>query len=164
MLSRFAFRQEENFLTESLVYMLNLILEREKEIGLSILANLCGEGFAAGLGNAANISITTQFTVDEGRPDTVIQVDSDKVAFIEVKHDSSLGAEQLERYYSNLMGSKAKDTQLVLLTRSRHSIQETSLDQSLFHHVCWHEISGWLSEADFRDDVTSFLPSNFLNF
>jgi hypothetical protein len=164
VLSRFAFRQEENFLTESLVYMLNLILEREKQVGLSILAKLCGRRFATGLDNAANISIKTQFTVDEGRPDIVIQVDSDKIAYIEVKHDSSLGVEQLERYYLDLMSSKAKDTQLVLLTRSRHSIQETSLDRSLFHHVCWYEISGWLSEADFRDDIIAFLVEQFLEF
>ena len=37
-LSKYAFCQEENFLTESLVYLLNLILEREREIGLEILA------------------------------------------------------------------------------------------------------------------------------
>ena len=163
-LSRYAFRQEENFLTESLVYLLNLILERENEIGLSILAKLCGEKFATWLDYSPTISITTQFTVDEGRPDIVIQVDTNHVVFIEVKHDSSLGDDQLERYYAYLKGLPIEDTQLVLLTRSRHSVQETSLDQSLFHYVCWYEISGWLSEADIKDEVALFLVEQFIEF
>ena len=163
-LSRYAFRQEENFLTESLVYLLNLILEREKAIAVDILANLCGSKVADWFDESATISITTQFTVDEGRPDIAIEVSADKLVFIEVKHDSSLGDEQLKRYYSHLKNLSSKATRLVLLTRSRHSVQETSLDRYLFHHVCWYEISGWLSEANFHDDVVIYLVDQFLDF
>ena len=163
-LSRYAFRQEENFLTESLVYILNLILERENEIGLSILTKLCGVRFATWLDNASIISITTQHTVDEGRPDIVIQVGPDKVVFIEVKHDSSLGQDQLERYYAHLEKSSSQENKLVLLTRSRHSVQETTLDQERFHHICWYEISGWLSEAYIQDEIVLYLVGQFLDF
>lgn len=163
LLSRYAMRQEENFLTESLVYLLNLILDREKEIGLNILEHLCGEKFSTWLENGSAISITTQFTVDEGRPDIVIQVNSDRLIFIEIKHDSSLGVEQLERYYSHL-NNLNQDTQLVLLTRSRHSIQETTLGRTLFHHVCWYEISGWLSDIDIHDEITGYMIEQFLEF
>ncbi len=163
-LSRYAFRQEENFLTETLVYLINLILEREKKIGLDIFANLCGAKVSVWFENAPTISISTQFTVEEGRPDIVIEVGTDKLVFIEVKHDSSLGFEQLERYYSHLKSLSGKETQLVLLTRSRLSIQETLLDRRLFHHVCWYEISGWLSEADIHDEVVIFLVDQFLGF
>ena len=102
VLSRYAFRQEENFLTESLVYLLNLILEREKQIGLDILARLCGSQAAPWFENDSNIQISSQFSVEEGRPDIVIRVDDNKIVFIEVKHDSSLGENQLESYYSHL--------------------------------------------------------------
>jgi len=163
-LSRYAFRQEENFLTETLVYLINLILEREKKIGLDIFANLCGAKVSVWFENAPTISISTQFTVEEGRPDIVIEVGTDKLVFIEVKHDSSLGFEQLERYYSHLKSLSGKETQLVLLTRSRLSIQETSMDRSFFYHVCWYEISGWLSEADIHDEVVIFLVDQFLGF
>lgn len=163
-LSKYAFRQEENFLTESLVYILSLILERENVIGLSILAKLCGVRFATWLDNASTISITTQYSVDEGRPDIVIQVGPDKVVFIEVKHDSSLGQDQLERYYAHLENSSPQKKQLVLLTRSRHSVLETTLDQEQFHHVCWYEISGWLSEAEYQNETSQFLVQQFLDF
>jgi len=164
ILSRYAFRQEENFLTESLVFLLNLILEREKKIGLDILANLCGMRVARWIQKAKMVSVTSQITVDEGRPDIVIKVGIDKLIFVEVKHNSSLGVEQLERYHAYLDGLIDKETQLVLLSRSRHSIQETSLDGSLYHHICWYEISGWLSEADVRDEVARFIIEQFIDF
>ena len=164
VLSRYAFRQEENFLTESFVYLLNLILERENVIGLRILSRLCGEKSTAWFNSGSAISINTQLSVDEDRPDIIIHVDSDKIIFIEVKLDSSLGIEQLERYYSHLTRKNSQDIQLVLITRSRHSIQETTLDRSLFHHVCWYEISGWLSEIEIHDEVTSFVVEQFLDF
>ena len=162
-LSKYAFRQEENFLTESLVYLLNTILEKEEKIGISILTNLSGENTSWN-SESEEITITTQLSIEGGIPDIVINVGDDKLVLIEVKHDSSLGEGQLESYYTYLDGLLAKDKQLVLLTRSRHSIQETSLDRSLFHHVCWYEISGWLSEADFQDEVVRYLVGQFLDF
>lgn len=46
-LARYAFRQEENYLTETLVYLLNTLLEKEEQIGLAILTNLCDENTAS---------------------------------------------------------------------------------------------------------------------
>jgi hypothetical protein len=163
-LARYATRQEENFLTEAFVYLLNLMLEREVECGRAILANLCGDKVAGWLREASSVSIVTQFSVAEGRPDIVIEIDAGKMIFLEVKHDSSLGVEQLERYYAHLESHKAGDAQLILLTRSRHSIQQTSLERALFHHICWYEISGWLSEVQIEDEVTDFLVRQFLTF
>lgn len=163
-LSRFAFRQEENFLTEALVSVLNVILEREKELGHDILGRISGELTKNWYKDAMAITVTTQFTVEEGRPDILIELGIDKLIFIEVKHDSGLGVEQLERYHKYLGNLIEKQTQLVLLTRSKHSVQETSLDVSLFHHVCWYEIGGWLSDADVQDEVTQYLVDQFLDF
>ena len=73
-LAKYAFHQDENFLTETLVYLMNLILEREYKMGLEILAGICGTKVAGWLESAPEIAITTQFTVEEGRPDIVIQV------------------------------------------------------------------------------------------
>ena len=163
-LSRYAFRQEENFLTESLVHLLNLILEKEQDLGFEILSRLSGEKTKDWYGDEPAIMVTTQFTMEEGRPDILIEIGNNKLVFIEVKHDSSLGKKQLERYYSHLEGLKDKETQLVLLTRSRHSIQETSLDKGSFHHVCWYEISGWLSDANIKDEVTKYMVDQLLDF
>lgn len=163
-LSRYATRQEENFLTEALVYVLNLLLEKTDAKGVEILQQICGDATASWFTDYGNISITTQNTIDEGMPDIVVTIAGDKVAFIEVKHDSSLGQDQLERYYAHLMSSPYVDKQLVLLTRSRNSIQETSLDQEQFNHVCWYELSGWLSEADLNDETSHFIVQQFLEF
>ncbi|MBI9045157.1 MAG: hypothetical protein JEZ06_11775 [Anaerolineaceae bacterium] len=75
-----------------------------------------------------------------------------------------MGEDQLERYYSYLDQLHFLETQLVLLTRSRHSIQETSLDPNLFHHICWHEISGWFSEIPVRDEVACYFVDQFQDF
>ena len=163
-LARYADQQDENFLTESLVYLLNLLIEREQQAAIGILNNLCGEKTSGWFENSQDISLTTQYTIQEGRPDIVIEIEPDKLIFVEVKNNSGLGMAQLERYYAHLQGYQQKSTQLVLLTRSRHSIQQTSLQRSLFHHVCWYEISGWLSDADLHDEVAVFMVNQFLGF
>lgn len=52
----------------------------------------------------------------------------------------------------------------MLLTRSKHSIQETQLEQERFHHVCWYQIAGCLSEADLKDEISRYLVVQFLDF
>ncbi len=163
-LGKFADRQEENFLTESFVYLLNALLERDTILAKDILTKLCGNHCLVWFSTSDTIFITTQLTVDTGRPDIVITVDNNKVAFVEVKHDSSLGWKQLERYNSHLQNSQYTEKQLVLLTRSRHSIQQTTLEKEQFHHVCWYEISGWLSEAEAKDQVAQYLIVELLDF
>jgi hypothetical protein len=163
-LARYADRQTENFLTESLVYLLNLLVEREQAVSISILKKLCGPKCDLWFSTSASIFITTQMTVTTGRPDIMIVVDSTRIAFVEVKHNSPLGWTQLERYTEHLNISKYAEKQLILLTRSRHSIQETTLARETFHHVCWYEISGWLSESIIADKIAQHIIHQFLEF
>ena len=163
-LGKFADRQEENFLTESFVYLLNTLLGRDNLLAKDLLTKLCGNNCITWFLTSDTILITTQLTIDTGRPDIVISVDNNKVAFVEVKHDSSLGWKQLERYDFHLQSSQYLEKQLILLTRSRHSIQETTLEKKQFHHVCWYEISGWLSEAETKDQIVQYLILEFLGF
>jgi len=156
--------QNENFLTEALVYLLNYLVERGEPSVLVVLKNLFGEKCESWFSSFDNISIDTQHSIVEGRPDIVLKGGEEKIAFIEVKHDSNLGHNQLERYYGHLKASKYKEYQLVLLTRSRHSIQEISLAADKFHHVCWYEISGWLSELNFKDEIATYLVNHFSSF
>jgi hypothetical protein len=163
-LAKYADRQTENFLTESFVYLLNVLLEQEPSLAQHMIQNLCGDKCKSWFSLSKNIVVTSQITIDTGRPDILIELDKTKVIFIEVKHDSHLGWAQLERYMSHLNNGHYEEKQLVLLTRSRHSIQETTLPQSEFHHVCWYEISGWLSEERFADPVAKHLVNQFLEF
>jgi hypothetical protein len=164
-LTKYALRQDENSLTESLVYLLQMLLEREPEVGKELLGRICGvEAAEMLLWPDSVVSIRTQFSVEEGRPDIVVRIDPEMLIFIEVKLDSSLSVNQLEVYFSHLGAITDRKTGLVLLTRSRHGMRGTTLDPGLFHHVCWYEISGWLSEMTVEDPVAEFLAGEFIEF
>lgn len=86
------------------------------------------------------------------------------VVFVEVKHDSSLGEEQLERYWEQLQRRATNQKQLVLLTRSKHSVQETSLPADQYRSICWYQISALLSEINLDDEVSKHAIEGFLEF
>ncbi len=163
-LSKYTSSQEENFLTEALVYVLNTLIENEESEGKKVLQKLCGENTKNWFDDTDQISVSTQLSTDEGRPDIVILIGDRAVIYIEVKHDSRIGHQQMERYYRQLEKSLAANKQLVLLTRSKHSIQETSLEADKFHHVCWYEISGWLSEMVSGHEISNYLAIQLIDF
>lgn len=95
---------EENFLTEAFVYLINELLRREYEGGKTLIQKLIGKEKNI-FSDYYPISVVTQSTLEEGRPDICIQTSQDKLFFIEVKHDSPLHPGQLEAYYSELIKS-----------------------------------------------------------
>lgn len=163
-LAQYASRQDENFLSEAFVYLISMMLEKDKPVGISILQKISGLKSQSWYSEKEQISISTQITVEGDRPDIAINVSNKKVVFVEVKHDSSLGEEQLERYYSHLEKTPYEEKQLVLLTRSRRSIQETNLETTKFHHICWYEISSWLSDINSKDQIVTYLIRQFIEF
>ncbi|MCP4142544.1 MAG: PD-(D/E)XK nuclease family protein [Chloroflexi bacterium] len=163
-LAKYASQQEENFLTEAFVYLLDVMLEKDSSSGISILKEISGAKSHNWFSEKQTISITTQITIEKDRPDIAITIGNEKIIFIEVKHDSKLGEKQLERYYSHLENSHYTAKQLVLLTRSRNSIQETNLDKTKFHHICWYEISSWLSEIESKNKTVTYLIQQFIGF
>jgi len=74
VLSKYAFRQEENYLTEALAFLLRLLLECNPPAGLGIINRLCGRDPASTFTNAASIAISTQVTTEQGTPDIGIRV------------------------------------------------------------------------------------------
>ena len=163
-LYKFVSYAEENYLSESLVFLLALLLERDHDIGLAIINRLCGLPQSDHFDDPQAITISTQVTVGEARPDIVVSDNVCTLVYIEVKHDSSLGAGQLECYSTKLQESGYSNTQLVLLTRSRGSLQETTLPRNEFHHVCWYEIFNWLSSIETVDQVCQYFIRDFANF
>ena len=163
-LAKYAHRQEENFLTEAFVYILTTLLEQEPGYGMFVLANLLAFPIEEIQIRSGSINISTRDTYEEGRPDIIIHMGEDCLFFIEVKHDSKIGYHQLESYLAALEKETQGHKKLVLLTRSKHSIQETDLETDRFHPICWYEISGWLSDLEFEDEVSNFLVNEFLDF
>jgi hypothetical protein len=164
-LSKYGSSESENYLTEAFVYLTKLLLERNPDIGLQFVNNLSGLPDDIKFSNPQSIIISTQVCVDEGRPDIEIKSGT-KLIYIEVKHDAPLGKGQLEYYKRKLEGSGVQNVNLVLLTRSRISSQETTLSRDEFHHVCWYEIHNWISNIrdNIQDHVCIYAIEEFLTF
>ena len=155
---------EENYLTESLVYVLNLLLQRLPSHGVQVLNHLVGPLPLHPLDQAKTIRISTQVTVDVGRPDIQVDMLPDTRVYIEVKHDSPLGPGQLEYYLKSLQNEGVPNHQLVFLSRSRAAGLGTTLLPDQYHHVCWYEIYKWLEAIQTDDEVCTFIIREFLSF
>jgi len=154
---------DENYLTESLVFVINTLLQQERPIGLEILTKLCVKNNDFSFETDEDISVSTQETTEQGRPD--IKVSSpDKLIYIEVKHDSPLGLQQLERYKKALEPSTAAIKHVVLLTRFAIDFEEQ--EEKPYKHVRWFEVYNWLANTKVRakDPVSIYLIESFKSF
>jgi hypothetical protein len=111
-----------------------------------------------------NLVVTTQESTNVGRPDLVISQKLDFAIFIEIKDRSGLGQLQLERYYAKLLERKEEKRQLILLTRSTHSMRQSALEKEKYRHLCWYQISNWLVQNIFKDEIVNYVSKNFAAF
>src|SRR3954454_24136523 len=103
-LHRWAVRQDENFLTESLAVILELLLERVPEAGARLVRVLTNGFLCVDVDRIKLLEIRTQVVTAEGRPDLEIRM-SDRLAVLEVKSESGLQRGQLEGYREYLRTS-----------------------------------------------------------
>jgi hypothetical protein len=163
-LFRYGCGVDENYLTESLVFLVRLLLERMPEEGLALVNLLSGDSQGALFSNPHSLEISTQITVEQGRPDIDIRDGSEVLVYVEVKHDSGLGWDQLERYRAQLRASGIPTTRLVLLTRSRYSSLATTLSPSEYYHLRWYEIYNRLSAIETPNDVCEHFIRCLMDF
>jgi hypothetical protein len=164
-LHKWAARQDENFLTESLAVVLELLLTLAPEVGVRLVSRLTG-GFIDLPSDAASaIVIRTQVEAVQGRPDLEIRTPH-RLAWIEVKAESELRTGQLEGYRVLLGGSGIAETRLILLTRYPEVFPAASEHPDLA--VRWFNVAGWLEEeasaAKAAGEVAGFLVQQFLDF
>ena len=164
VLSKYGSGQPENYLTESFVFLLQQALQRSPEIAWTIVNNLVGGRLSDAEKSPGGIEIITQLVLEDGTPDIEILMTEEFRAFIEVKHDSSLSKGQLEAYHQLLRKSSEPVKSLVLLTRSKSRVDETTLKSSEYHHVCWYEIHRDFHNLLGEDEVLDFLIKAFLDF
>lgn len=162
-LSKYGSDVDENYLTEALVLVTKLLLERKPATGLDMVNLLCSQHPGACFSDPKSVLISTQVTTDMGRPDIEIRGE-DTLVYVEVKHDSPLGLDQLERYKAQLQESRFPNTRLVLLTRSRNSSFETTLQPGDYHHIYWYEIYNWLHKIDTQDDICQYFVHSLMGF
>jgi len=163
-LSMYGSSQEENYLTESFVFLINLLIERMPNEGVRFLNRLTGPLPFHSITQPRLIVIRTQAACEQGRPDIEIREAEDTLVYVEIKHDSPIGYGQLEYYLRQLHQSGHTNVRLVLLTRSRASANETTLAPADYHHVCWYEIYNWLADISHSDEVSQYFINAFMNF
>jgi GMP synthase C terminal domain len=164
-LHKWAARQDENFLTDSLAVVLEHLLILAPGVGTQLLRQLTGGFIDVSQGEASAIEVRTQIETGKGRPDLEICT-SRRLAWVEVKVDADLGKNQLGNYQALLRNSEVNhgaQTKLVLLTRYPVEVG----DQSVLN-ILWHQVSEWLERAARdqppMDSVCRFLCEQFIGF
>jgi hypothetical protein len=164
-LHKWAARQDENFLTESLAVVLEQLLALAPEVGTRLVARLTGGFVGQPPEDASRIEVATQIEGRTGRPDLAIR-SPHRLAWIEVKVESELRAGQLEGYRVLLAESGVEQTRLILLTRYPQSARTDTARADL--ELRWFEVADWfeaeLPTAVAADDVAGFLVRQFLDF
>jgi len=154
---------DENYLTESFVFVINTLLQQECSIGIEILTQLCVNNNEFSFDIDENISVSTQETTEQGTPD--IKVSSpNKLIYIEVKDYSPVDSEQLRRYKKALGLSNTPIKHLILLTRFPvdYSEHQGIPDKC----IRWFEVYNWLASAKdkAKDPVNLYLIDEFKSF
>lgn len=164
-LHKWATRQDENFLTESLAVVLESLLSLSPEVGTRLISQLTGEFIHVPPDDAGTIEINTQVEAEKGRPDLEISIPY-RLAWIEVKVESELRTGQLEGYRVMLADSDKELTRLILLTRYP-TIYAAGVERPDLE-VRWYEVADWLENVltalDSVGDIAAFLARQFLVF
>jgi hypothetical protein len=164
-LHKWASRQDENFLTESLAVVLENLLILAPAVGVRLVSKLTG-GFIDLPGeDAGAIGIKTQVELVTGRPDLEIQSPY-RLAWVEVKVEAGLRTGQLDGYRVLLGESGFEHTKLVLLTRYPESFRSSDTRPDV--DIRWYEVAEWLEQeilsAESAGTVAGFLIRQFHEF
>lgn len=164
-LHKWAVRQDENFVTESLALVLQDLLDREPAVGVGLLRFLTGGLVEVAPEDAATVDVRTQVETDRGRPDLEIRAQGCLIV-VEVKVESDLQTGQLEGYRRYLEESGAVRKGLILLSQYRVRLGDEVEKPDI--HRRWYEVAEWLDEArqqtPLANPVTRFLCNQFLDF
>jgi hypothetical protein len=164
-LYKWASNQDENFLTEAFVHLLQYLLQNEPEVAIDILKQITGGALNLTRRDIPLVKITTQVTILTGRPDIEIKT-LDNLIFIEVKSASGLGYLQLQRYRNALKKSGFNNTSLIFLTRYPVALNENEEIPDVT--IRWHQVAEWLalelSHKTIQQPASIYLVEQFLGF
>ena len=164
-LHKWAARQDENFLTESLAIVLEQLLVLAPDVGTRLVARLTDGFIELPPDSASAIEVRTQVETGHGRPDLEISIPH-RLVLIEVKAESQLHTGQLEGYRTLLRECGVEETRLVLLTRYPEIIPPGAERPDV--EVRWFELADWfeteMAAAAAAGEVAHFLARQFLDF
>ncbi|HWG45480.1 MAG TPA: hypothetical protein VN688_22140, partial [Gemmataceae bacterium] len=164
-LHKWAARQDENFLTESLAVVLEQLLILAPEVGVRLVRQLTGGFIDLPQDEASAIIVRTQVEAGQGRPDLEFRAPY-QLVWVEVKAESELRAGQLEGYRVLLRECGIEQTRLILLTRYPEVFQSEDARPDL--EIRWFEFADWLEkelpDIETAGQVANFLARQFLDF
>lgn len=160
-LGKYNSANDENYLTEAFVFVINALLDTNRPLAIDILTKLCVNDADFSFSLNEVISVTTQESTEYGVPD--IKVSSpNKLIYIEVKHDSVFDPEQIKRYQKALYVSSAPTKHVIALTRFAIDLDEQP--EELYKHVRWFEVYNWLTNIKTANLVNQYLIDSFKSF
>lgn len=164
-LHRWAWRQDENFITDAYAHLLRRLLQYDPSAGSTMIQWLTNGHAKIAPNEAAKVSVTTQVTTTLGRPDVEIRT-TDHVIYLEAKVESEQGATQLQRYLDELDKRHAPIKALVFLSRYPEAIDSQVASRVISKR--WYQIASWLhtklSEGEIQDPINVFLTNQFVEF
>lgn len=160
-LAKYSLPQDENYLTEAFVFLINSLLANEKFVGIQILNRLCAENDELIFRIEDDIAVSTQYITNLGIPDIKIS-SPNKLIYVEVKDYSPVKATQLKRYREVLKSSDCGFQKLILLTRYAVNYEEHKGIPD--RQVCWFELYNWLKSLEPHHAISTYLIDSFNSF
>ncbi len=181
-LHKLAARQDENFLTEAFAHLLRHLRDNEPHAAVDLLCRLTGGRVRIGPeGIRDRLTITTQVTTEQGRPDIEIAIKGVFRCLVEVKSESGVREGQLKGYQRELRKSQREmekfhgeltkiknrgvSTALVLLTR--YPAERFVADE----HCRWYQVADWFEDwlkgwekKGIANSESYFLTKQFVDF
>lgn len=159
-LNKWASGQQENFLTESFVHLLNALAQNSPVAFVSMISLMSDRKINPPADLTNQFIVTSQVDTDEGTPDIEIS-GPDSYILIEVKDESPIYMEQIERYYRVLEENKTRDKCLILLTK----YQTSSITGSVIK-LRWTQIAEWLLKIndEIEEEATNYIVRQFIEF
>ena len=150
-LHKLAIRQDENFLTEILVFLLNHYVQYEPESAVWLIKRITDDKLDLSVKDLRILSVEAQHHTQMGVPDIKIETPN-FICFIEAKVDSNFGEGQLKDYKSVLDDcQKEKESigetlETKLITLTRYTCKDHKADMEPDFGFSWHQLSDWLDK------------------
>lgn len=154
---------DENYLTESFVFVVNTLLQLEHNTAIEFLNNLCAENGEFFFSTNEEVCVSTQEVTEEGTPDIKIS-SPDKLIYIEVKHKAGLGPHQIKRYRKEVTQYPVRIQRVILL--AQYPIDFPDGEEKPHRHIHWYEVYDWLVNARDKshDSVVIYLIDHLMSF
>jgi hypothetical protein len=164
-LHKWALRQDENFMTECLAVVVQMLLDMEAEAGLRLVRLLSASLIAPPPEDASLVEVRTQIGTSEGRPDLEIRTPN-CLSVIEVKVEAEVQRGQLEGYREYLRCAPFPRKNLVLLCKRPPRTYEGGEPPDAV--VWWHEVADVIEQLLLNpkplDPACRFLVAQLFDF